>query len=173
MLQHAASSNGAFSSNTLQSVCAKPDLHAAELKTDAAKSQVMCILLQDGHFDRMRELIEHAVSINSGRPAVLVAHSMGGLVSLYFITRQSPEWRYALVQLASCAASSWHTSQQSASKDLKTALAVMCMHGQQCHICILASLYACQSEDKDGKQLYRGPVYDQAKVMHCEASPHL
>ena len=40
-------------------------------------------------------LIEHAVKTNDGRPAVLVAHSMGCLVSLYFITRQSADWRHA------------------------------------------------------------------------------
>ena len=63
--------------------------------------QLLLPNLQDGHFDRMRELIEHAVQLNSGRQAVLVAHSMGGLVSLYFITRQSPEWRYVVCHSAS------------------------------------------------------------------------
>ena len=51
------------------------------------------LLKQTGHFDKMRDLIEHAVKKNGGRQAVIVAHSMGCLVSLYFITRQSADWR--------------------------------------------------------------------------------
>ena len=45
-----------------------------------------------GYFDALRDLVETAVHKNGGLPAVLVAHSMGSLVSLYFINRQGPEW---------------------------------------------------------------------------------
>lgn len=82
-------------------------LYATPVTSDVSYMQDQSLLhkllstnLQDGHFDRMRELIEHAVQLNSGRQAVLVAHSMGGLVSLYFITRQSPEWRYVVCHSA-------------------------------------------------------------------------
>lgn len=51
-------------------------------------------LEQSGHFDKMRDLIEHAVKSNGGKQAVIVAHSMGSLVSLYFITRQNADWRF-------------------------------------------------------------------------------
>ena len=47
---------------------------------------------QVGYFDALRDLAETAVHKNGGLPAVLVAHSMGSLVSLYFIKRQGPEW---------------------------------------------------------------------------------
>ena len=53
----------------------------------------LLVCLQTGHFDKMRDLIEHAVKKNGGKQAVIVAHSMGCLVSLYFITRQSADWR--------------------------------------------------------------------------------
>ena len=51
--------------------------------------------MQSGHFEKLGHLIEDAVNKNNGRQAVLVAHSMGSLVSLYFIIRQDADWRYA------------------------------------------------------------------------------
>jgi lysophospholipase-3 len=50
-------------------------------------------LMQVGWFARLQQLVEQAVQQNNNRPAVFVAHSMGCLVSLYFLTRQSPDWR--------------------------------------------------------------------------------
>ena len=40
----------------------------------------------------MTSLIEEAVEKNDGRKAMLVAHSMGSLVSLYFLDHKSADW---------------------------------------------------------------------------------
>ena len=37
-------------------------------------------------------LIERAVAGNGDQPATIVAHSLGCLVSLYFLSRQEPAW---------------------------------------------------------------------------------
>ena len=55
-------------------------------------SEKRILAKQVGYFDALRDLAETAVHKNGGLPAVLVAHSMGSLVSLYFIKRQGPEW---------------------------------------------------------------------------------
>ncbi|CAL5222795.1 g5211 [Coccomyxa viridis] len=49
-------------------------------------------LEQEGYFADLAELIEGAVASNGGRPATIVAHSLGCLVSLYFIARRSRQW---------------------------------------------------------------------------------
>ena len=41
--------------------------------------------LQIGWFKRFQNLIEEAVDRNHGQPAVLIAHSMGNLVTYYFM----------------------------------------------------------------------------------------
>lgn len=41
--------------------------------------------LQIGWFKRFQNLIEEAVDRNRGQPAVLIAHSMGNLVTYYFM----------------------------------------------------------------------------------------
>jgi predicted alpha/beta hydrolase family esterase len=41
--------------------------------------------LQIGWFKRFQNLIEEAVDRNHGQPAVLIAHSMGNLVTYYFV----------------------------------------------------------------------------------------
>ena len=48
--------------------------------------------MQVGYYKNLTELIEHAVDSNDGRQATIVAHSLGCLVSLYFITQQPSEW---------------------------------------------------------------------------------
>lgn len=67
-------------------------------------------LEQTGHFDMMRDLIEHAVKKNNGRQAVIVAHSMGSLVSLYFITRQSADWRFTYLKGLVAISAPWEGS---------------------------------------------------------------
>lgn len=49
-------------------------------------------LEQVGFFGALTSLIESAVSKNDGQPAVIVAHSMGCLVSTYFLTRKDEDW---------------------------------------------------------------------------------
>ena len=48
--------------------------------------------MQVGYYRNLTALIEHAVDSNDGRQATIVAHSLGCLVSLYFITQQPSEW---------------------------------------------------------------------------------
>ena len=45
-----------------------------------------------GFDQRFYGLIEHAVAANGDQPATLVAHSLGCLVSLYFLARREPAW---------------------------------------------------------------------------------
>ena len=40
----------------------------------------------------MTSLVEEAVEKNGGRKAMLVAHSMGSLVSLYFLDHKNADW---------------------------------------------------------------------------------
>ena len=47
---------------------------------------------QTGYYADLKQLIEHAVEINSSRQATLVAHSQGALVALYFMAKQPSEW---------------------------------------------------------------------------------
>ena len=49
--------------------------------------------MQVGYYARLQKLVEQAVQQNENRPAVFLAHSMGCLVTLYFLTKQSPDWR--------------------------------------------------------------------------------
>ncbi|KAK9800276.1 hypothetical protein WJX73_002429 [Symbiochloris irregularis] len=50
-------------------------------------------LTQVGFFEAFKALIQGAVDKNEGKPAVIVGHSMGCLVMLYFLSRQLPAWR--------------------------------------------------------------------------------
>eukprot|EP00891_Asterochloris_glomerata_P001746 jgi/Astpho2/1746/fgenesh1_pg.00032_%23_73_t len=54
-------------------------------------------LTQVGTFDNMTSLIEEAVKKNDGRKAMLVAHSMGSLVSLYFLDHKNADWLHKYV----------------------------------------------------------------------------
>jgi pimeloyl-ACP methyl ester carboxylesterase len=46
----------------------------------------------------LRELVEAASRRNGDRPVVMVAHSMGGLWTLYFLNQQTLEWRERYVE---------------------------------------------------------------------------
>lgn len=49
---------------------------------------------QTGHFDRFKKLIEDAVAQHH-RPAVIISHSMGSLVTLYLLTHLTDKaWRW-------------------------------------------------------------------------------
>ena len=50
---------------------------------------------QVGFFAAFKGLIEKAVQQNDNSPAVIAAHSMGCLVTAYFLNRQSAEWQAA------------------------------------------------------------------------------
>ena len=49
--------------------------------------------MQLGFFEALKALIETAVERNGGQPAVIVGHSMGCLVTLFFLNQQLPAWR--------------------------------------------------------------------------------
>ena len=50
------------------------------------------VFAQIGYYADLKQLIEQAVEINSGRLATIVAHSLGALVALYFMAKQPSEW---------------------------------------------------------------------------------
>ncbi|EIE25135.1 Lecithin:cholesterol acyltransferase [Coccomyxa subellipsoidea C-169] len=49
-------------------------------------------LEQIGFFQNLTQLVEHAVASNEGHPATIVAHSLGCLVSLSFLTGKPAGW---------------------------------------------------------------------------------
>ncbi|KAK9814182.1 hypothetical protein WJX72_001833 [[Myrmecia] bisecta] len=55
-------------------------------------------LEQVGFFQNLTNVVEAAVEKNAGRPALLVAHSMGCLVTLYFLMHQTAEWKAQHIQ---------------------------------------------------------------------------
>lgn len=63
------------------------------LAADGHPCRVGTQYLQD-----LKHLIERAVSSNSGRPAVIVAHSLGGLLTLHLLLRTDPSWRRNFVK---------------------------------------------------------------------------
>ena len=62
------------------------------------------------YFERLRALTESASARNSGRKVVLVSHSMGGLVSIYFLRRQSQQWKDRYVASLVTLATPWSGS---------------------------------------------------------------
>ena len=48
---------------------------------------------QAAYFDRLRQLVEETSAINGDRPVMLVAHSMGGIMGMHFLSRQPAEWK--------------------------------------------------------------------------------
>ncbi|EFA76881.1 hypothetical protein PPL_09633 [Heterostelium album PN500] len=50
-------------------------------------------LEKDGYFRQMKSLIENTYDINSKQKVVLISHSMGGMISLYFLNTVSQAWR--------------------------------------------------------------------------------
>ena len=65
---------------------------------------------QVGFGGNFTKLIEHAVAKNDGQPATIVAHSLGCLVSLYFLTRQEPAWLAAHVDSLVAISAPWEGS---------------------------------------------------------------
>ena len=47
---------------------------------------------------QLKELVEETVAANEGRPAVLLSHSMGCLVTLRFLRSMSPSWKRKFVK---------------------------------------------------------------------------
>lgn len=62
---------------------------------------------QVGFFDAFKQLIEAAVAQSKGQKAAIVAHSMGSLVSLYFLNKQGQEWRDKNVAVFVAASAPW------------------------------------------------------------------
>ncbi len=48
---------------------------------------------QGAYFNNLKNLIEETYRINGNRKVTLVAHSMGGLFTIYFLRTQTPAWK--------------------------------------------------------------------------------
>lgn len=55
----------------------------------------------------LKDLIETAYSVNANEPVVILAHSMGGLWTLFFLNQQSMEWRNKYVSRFVSVATPW------------------------------------------------------------------
>ncbi|WVZ60442.1 hypothetical protein U9M48_010462 [Paspalum notatum var. saurae] len=64
------------------------------------------------YLDRLRLLVESACAANGGRPAVLVAHSLGGLYALQLLARSPAPWRAAHVARLLTLSAPWGGSVQ-------------------------------------------------------------
>ncbi|XP_044980220.1 lecithin-cholesterol acyltransferase-like 1 [Hordeum vulgare subsp. vulgare] len=64
------------------------------------------------YLERLRLLVETACAANDGRPAILMAHSLGGLYALQFLARASPAWRAAHVKRLVTLSAPWGGSVQ-------------------------------------------------------------
>ena len=72
---------------------------------DGLLAGLFCV--QVGYFARLQRLIEDAVA-DKGEPCIIVAHSMGGLVSHYFLTKvprhpaaiEAADWLFSNAQFA-------------------------------------------------------------------------
>ncbi|KAI5708748.1 hypothetical protein M8J76_002447 [Diaphorina citri] len=59
------------------------------------------------YFANFKALIEETYDLNGGTPVVLVAHSMGSLMCLYFLQRQSSAWKSKFVRSLVSLAAPW------------------------------------------------------------------
>lgn len=57
-----------------------------------SNKDAVLVCRQVGFFQNLTQLVEHAVKSNDGQPATIVAHSLGCLVSLSFLTGKSADW---------------------------------------------------------------------------------
>jgi lysophospholipase-3 len=64
------------------------------------------------YLDRLRLLVESACAANGGRPAVLVAHSLGGLYALQLLARAPLSWRLEHVKRLVTLSAPWGGSVQ-------------------------------------------------------------
>ncbi|CAL4944175.1 unnamed protein product [Urochloa decumbens] len=64
------------------------------------------------YLHRLRLLVESACAANGGRPAILVAHSLGGLFALQFLARSPLPWRSAHVARLVTLSAPWGGSLQ-------------------------------------------------------------
>lgn len=53
---------------------------------------------RDSHYDKMKNLIEHAYNTNDGEKVAIVAHSQGTIVLTSFLERMTSEWRQKYVK---------------------------------------------------------------------------
>lgn len=59
-------------------------------------SNVFCSVLLDEngeYFMRLKALVEETYRINDNQPVIILAHSMGGPMSLHFLHTQSQSWK--------------------------------------------------------------------------------
>ena len=66
-----------------------PSLHVVRALVRCQQDR---LAVQVGYYANLTQLIEHAVESNDGRQATIIGHSLGCLVSLYFIMQQPTDW---------------------------------------------------------------------------------
>lgn len=59
------------------------------------------------YFKQLQELIEDTSSKNENKKIVLIAHSLGGLISLIFLQKQTPDWKERYIRFEIALASTW------------------------------------------------------------------
>ena len=64
------------------------------------------------YLQQLRLLVESACAANGGRPAILMAHSLGGLFALQLLACSPPQWRAAHVRRLVTLSTSWGGSVQ-------------------------------------------------------------
>ncbi|KAG8062469.1 hypothetical protein GUJ93_ZPchr0003g17208 [Zizania palustris] len=64
------------------------------------------------YLERLRKLVESACAANDGKPAILLAHSLGGLYALQMLARSPASWRAAHVKRLVTLSTPWGGSVQ-------------------------------------------------------------
>lgn len=81
--------------------------------------------MQVGFYANLTQLVEHAVDSNDGRQVTLIGHSLGCLVSLYFIMQQPTDWVHKHVNSFIAISAPWAGS-VTAMKGMTAALCPIC-----------------------------------------------
>lgn len=64
-------------------------------------------------FIKLKDLVEETYKINNNTPVALIAHSMGGPMSLYFLHQQSQEWKDKYIRTIVTLSGAWGGSLKS------------------------------------------------------------
>lgn len=72
--------------------------------------QLCCSLLLDengDYFARLKALVEETYRINDNHPVIILAHSMGGPMSLHFLHIQSKAWKDQYIRALVTLSGAW------------------------------------------------------------------
>ncbi len=81
-----------------------------------------------GFYDNLTQLVEHAVDSNEGRQVTIIGHSLGCLVSLYFIMQQPSDWLHKHVNSFIAISAPWAGSVTAMKGTSAAACLVYCDH---------------------------------------------